>query len=40
MPGEKYTGHSEHEFVTEDQFRLNLRMYTAMLVELAGSIEP
>lgn len=36
MPGEAYTGHSEHEFITEDQLLLNLRMYTAMLVELAA----
>lgn len=36
MPGEPYTGHSEHEFMSEEQFRLNLRMYTALLVELAG----
>jgi dipeptidase D len=36
MPGEVYTGHSEHEFMTRDQMLLNLEMYTAMLVELAG----
>ncbi len=36
MPGEPYTGHSEHEYMTRDQMRLNLEMYTAMLVELAG----
>ncbi len=36
MPGEVYTGHSEHEFITRDQLELNLAMYTAMLVELAG----
>lgn len=36
MPGVAYTGHSEHEFMTEDQFRLNLRMYAAMLAELAA----
>ncbi len=36
MPGEVYTGHSEHEFITRDQLALNLAMYTAMLVELAG----
>ena len=37
MPGAVYTGHSDHEFVTVDQFRLNLTMQTAMLVELAGA---
>ncbi|WP_286235123.1 dipeptidase [Thalassotalea sediminis] len=35
MPGKKYTGHSEHEFITKEQFVLNLQMYTAVLVELA-----
>lgn len=37
MPGEPYTGHSEHEFMTRAQLLLNLEMYTAMLVELAGA---
>ncbi len=36
MPDEVYTGHSEHEYMTGDQLLLNLEMYTAMLVELAG----
>ena len=36
MPDEPYTGHSEHEYMSEAQYRLNLEMYTAMLVELAG----
>ena len=36
MPGKAYTGHSEHEFITVEQFALNLRMYTAVLVELAA----
>src|SRR6185312_10041383 len=36
MPGMVYTGHSEHEFITRDQLLLNLQMYTAVLVELAG----
>jgi dipeptidase D len=36
MPGEVYTGHSEHEFISREQLELNLRMVTAMLVELAG----
>ena len=35
MPGQVYTGHSEHEFITLDQLLLNLQMYTAVLVELA-----
>lgn len=35
MPGEEYTGHSEHEFISADQFILNLKMYTAVLVELS-----
>jgi len=35
MPGVEYTGHSEHEFITMKQFVLNLRMYTAVLIELA-----
>ncbi len=36
MPGVPYTGHSEHEFITRDQFLLNLEMYTAVLAELAA----
>lgn len=36
MPGEVYTGHTEYEFIGREQMRLNLRMYTAMIVELAG----
>ncbi|WP_220469781.1 dipeptidase [Colwellia sp. MB02u-10] len=35
MPNAEYTGHSEHEFITMKQFVLNLKMYTAALVELA-----
>ena len=35
MPGKVYTGHSEHEHITEKQLMLNLEMYTAVLVELA-----
>jgi dipeptidase D len=34
MPGVKYTGHSEHEFLTQEQMKLNLQMYTAMMIEL------
>ena len=36
MPDEPYTGHSDHEFMTVDRLRLNLRMCTAALVDLAG----
>lgn len=36
MPGEEYTGHTEREYISREQMRLNLRMYTAMLAELAG----
>jgi dipeptidase D len=35
MPNKEYTGHSEHEFITMKQFILNLKMYTAVLIELA-----
>ncbi len=34
MPGKPYTGHSEHEFITEEQLALNLKMYTAMMLTL------
>lgn len=37
MPGQPYTGHSEHEFMTREQFKRNLEMYTAMLAELAAA---
>ena len=36
MPGAVYTGHSDHEFMTVEQFRLNLTMCTAALADLAG----
>ncbi|NMH63627.1 dipeptidase [Shewanella sp. SHSM-M6] len=36
MPGVEYTGHTEHEFITHEQFMLNLKMYTAAFIELAG----
>ncbi|OHU93723.1 dipeptidase [Pseudoalteromonas byunsanensis] len=36
MPGKNYTGHSEHEFITVEQLELNLRMYTAMMIELGN----
>ncbi|WDE08288.1 dipeptidase [Thalassomonas viridans] len=35
MPGEVYSGHSEHEFISAAQFKLNLKMYTAVMIELA-----
>ncbi|AAZ26266.1 dipeptidase [Colwellia psychrerythraea] len=35
MPGTVYTGHSEHEYITMEQFVLTLKMYTAVLIELA-----
>lgn len=34
MPNTEYTGHTEHEFISMDQFILNLKMYTAVLIEL------
>ncbi len=34
MPGTEYTGHSEHEFITRDNFILTLKMYTAMMIEI------
>lgn len=36
MPGKKYTGHSEHEFLTLKQLKLNLAMYTAMIIEIGN----
>ncbi len=36
MPGEPYTGHSEHEYLERGQLLSNLEMHTAMLVELAA----
>ncbi|TMO88532.1 dipeptidase [Pseudoalteromonas spongiae] len=36
MPGKKYTGHSEHEYLTPEQMALNLKMYTAMMVKLGN----
>lgn len=36
MPGQPYTGHSEHEYLSRADFRLALAMYAAALVELAG----
>ena len=36
MPGKAYTGHSEHEFISVEQFRLNLQMYTAMMIEIGN----
>ncbi|WP_299806141.1 dipeptidase [uncultured Shewanella sp.] len=37
MPGVEYTGHSENEFITYEQFMLNLKMYTAAFIELAAN---
>jgi dipeptidase D len=37
MPNTPYTGHSEYEFITMKQFVLNLKMYTAALVEMAAA---
>lgn len=36
MPGKEYTGHTENEFITYEQFMLNLKMYTAAFIELAA----
>ncbi len=36
MPDKAYTGHSEHEFITADQLRLNLKMYTAAMIEIGN----
>jgi len=36
MPGVEYTGHTEDEFMTHEQFMLNLKMYTAAFIELAA----
>ncbi|NQZ89293.1 MAG: dipeptidase [Colwellia sp.] len=36
MPNTAYTGHSENEFITMKQFVLNLKMYTAALVEMTA----
>ena len=35
MPGQTYSGHSEHEFIGREQMTLNLRMYTAAMAALA-----
>jgi dipeptidase D len=35
MPGTVYSGHSEHEFITTKQLLMNLKMYTAVMAELA-----
>ena len=36
MPGEPYTGHSEHESISRDRLMLALKIYTAMAERLAG----
>ena len=38
MPGEPYTGHSEHEYISREQLRRDLMMFTSLLVDLA--VEP
>lgn len=38
MPGNEYTGHSENEYISVKQIKLNLAMYTAMIIEL-GRID-
>ena len=35
MPHTVYTGHAEHEFMTEKQLLLDLQMSTAVWIELA-----
>jgi dipeptidase D len=37
MPGTPYSGHSEHEYMEREHFRLSLEMYAALRVELAGA---
>ncbi|MCL1111057.1 dipeptidase [Shewanella schlegeliana] len=37
MPGKEYTGHTENEFITYEQFMLNLKLYTAAFIELAAT---
>jgi len=39
MPGKEYTGHSEHEFITTKQLTMNLKMYTAAMIELSANTE-
>lgn len=34
MPNTEYTGHSENEYISIKQLKLNLAMYTAMMIEL------
>ena len=36
MPSVPYTGHTEHEFLTQNQLELNLKMYTAMIATLGN----
>ncbi len=36
MPGRSYTGHTEREYLSLEEFDRDIRMYTAMLVELAA----
>lgn len=39
MPGEGYTLHSEHEYMSRESLLLLLRMYSAMLVDPGGAHE-
>jgi len=34
MPNKEYTGHTEHEFITQEQLVMNIKMYTAAMIEL------
>ncbi len=35
MPHRAYTGHTEHEYLSLEELRLDIQMYTAMMAELA-----
>jgi dipeptidase D len=37
MPGKRYTGHTEHEYIERGDLVLSLKMYAAMLERLAGA---
>jgi dipeptidase D len=39
MPGNEYTGHTEHEFITTEQLIMNIKMYTAAMIELSAIKE-
>ncbi len=40
MPGRAYSGHTEHEYLSREELDLDIKMITAMLVELAGAGSP